>query len=286
MAIQSLNPMYGGYQPGGEPKPNYSPTKGEGSKSSKGMWTYSQKQGWIPTETYTPVEKKTTQTTSSYASRSTPTIPTSNSYTQPQMRTPEQMVNDLLASQEEAIKRETNYLTSYAKNSPFAFDEVLAKQSAQAEYSPYYTELLDDYIKNIGVNRDTLQSESKLLDALRTTSQGTAGENTRAYTRAVARAEEGFAGQGMFFSGIKKRTLGEGEVEREYGIGQTATETLNKQRDVGREQTAAIEGGVLQRQSEAIKQYNLGMQQNYMRQFPTGNMSNLQGYLMPDYLRV
>ena len=123
------------------------------------------------------------------------------------------------------------------------------------------------------------------MDAIRTTPQGTAGENTRSYTRAVARAEEGFAGQGMFFSGIKKRILGEGEVTREYGLERTATDTLNKQRDVGREQTAAIEGGTLQRQSEAIKQYNLGMQQNYMRQFPTGNMSNLSAYLVPEYLR-
>ena len=180
-------------------------------------------------------------------------------------------------------EKEISFLEQYTKEHPFSFDEELAKQSSTAEYEPYYSELLEDYLTDVGVKKDTIQDEQKLLSALRTTPEGTAGEYNRAYSRAVAQAEEGFAGSGMFFSGIKKRKLGEAEVEKEYDVRGMATGVQRKERDVGREQKTAIEGGVLQRQQEAMSQYYTPFVQSYQRQFPTG-ARDLTGYMPPEYL--
>ena len=120
------------------------------------------------------------------------------------------------------------------------------------------------------------------MGSLRTTQEGTAGEATRAYERAIAQAEEGFSGRGLFFSGIKKTALGRGEVEREKGITQQATQVQQQERDIGEQRTEAIEGGILQRGQEAVSQYNIPFQQAYMRRFPTtGN--TLAGYTIPSY---
>lgn len=214
----------------------------------------------------------------------------------------EQIVNDIFKAQEESIKRETEFLEKYVADNPFIFDEELARRSAEAQYEPYYSELLEDYLQDIEMKRSTVQDEAKVLKELH---QLDVGSTTRAYERAVARAEEGFAGKGMFYSGIKKRALGEQEVEygmdrkkmeEQYGLQergyQRQGEQLNIQeerqrRDIfgeGRAYETAVEGGILQRRGEAIKGYNIPLQQSYMRQFPTGS-NQLQGYLVPDYLR-
>lgn len=201
-------------------------------------------------------------------------------------RTSEQYANDLVSSMDNYWKRQTDFMGDYVKNNPFVFDEELAKKSSKAEYEPYYSELLDDYLADVGVKRDTIQDEGKLLMALKTTPSGTAGEATRSYDRAVAQAEEGFAGSGMFFSGIKNRRLGQAEVERGYDVGTMATGVQRKSRDIGREQETAIAGGVEQRRGEQTKQYNLGIQQAFTRQFPSSSAGVLAGYTIPEFLRV
>ncbi len=197
---------------------------------------------------------------------------------------PEQFAHELLKTQEEQIKRETEYLEQYTVDNPFVFDEELAKQSAKAQYEPYYAELLEDYLQDVGVKRETIQDEGKLLKALRTTPEGMAGEATRAYERAVSQAEEGFAGQGMFFSGIKKRVLGQAEVERGYGVQERARGVQQRARDVGREEKEAVEGGILTRRGEAQRQYYYPFVSSYKRQFPTGTQG-VESYLPEGYMR-
>ena len=197
-------------------------------------------------------------------------------------RSPEQFADQYAKSMEEMWGKETSWIERTIEQNPFAFDEELAKKSATQEYEPYYSELLDDYLADVGVKRETLEDEQRLLQALRTTPTGVAGETTRSYERAVAQAEEGFAGRGMFFSGIKKRALGGAEVEREAGIRETATETLRQQRDVERQQQEAVAGGVETRREEQLKGYWIPRMQEYQREFPTG--SRLSGYLPEDYL--
>lgn len=214
----------------------------------------------------------------------------------------EQIVNDILKAQEESIKRETEFLDKYVADNPFVFDEELARRSSEAEYKPYYSELLEDYLQDVEGKRATIEDETKLLKDLHRIDVGT---STRAYTRAVSQAEEGFAGQGMFFSGIKKRAIGQREVEQKsgeerreerFGFGERELGRRGEQLDIGEERQrrdifgegrafeTATEGGILQRRGEAIKGYNIPLQQAYSRQFPTGS-NQLSGYLVPDYLR-
>lgn len=203
-----------------------------------------------------------------------------------QPRSSQQIVEDIIKAQEEQINRESKFLEQYTSDNPFVFDEELARQSATQEYEPYYSEILNDYLDDIGVNRDSLQSEEKLLTSLTSTPRGTAGQAERTYQRAISQAQQGFAEKGVFFSGTAKRALGEAETERGAILDKTATNVLRKERDVGREQDVAIEGGVLQRQQEALKQYYSPLEQSYFRQFPSGSRTSLQGYVPSDYMRL
>ena len=194
----------------------------------------------------------------------------------------QQFADQYAKSLEEMWGKETSWIERNIEQNPFAFDEELAKRSATAEYEPYYSELLDDYLADVGVKRETLEDEQRLLKALRTTPTGTAGEFGRSYERAVAQAEQGFAGRGMFFSGIKKRALGGAEVEREAGIREMATGALREERGVERQQEQAIAGGLETRRGEKLREYWIPRMQEYKREFPTGG--RLEGYLPEQFL--
>lgn len=207
-------------------------------------------------------------------------------------------VDNLMDSIKKDVERQTSFLDKYTKNNPFAFDEALAKQSATAEYSPYYTELLDDYIKGVDLKRQTIEDDKKLQTELNKYQDE---QTSRDFSKALSQVEEGYAGKGLLFSGLKARSEGELGVEKVTGQERTGAvrenqqasfqrqdqainqDLSNYQRDVGREQEAAIEGGIQQRYGEAQTQYNTPLIQSYNRQFGGGNL--LQGYLVPDFLR-
>lgn len=211
----------------------------------------------------------------------------------------ESYTSNLLKSIQEEIDKQTSYLEKYTSENPFVFDEELARQSAEEEYVPYYTELLEDYVSSIDLKRESVEDDKALQTELKAYDDA---KTSREYTKAVAQAEQGFAGSGMFFSGIKKRGLGEMEVER--GASQERSNALydynqrgldrqtqaldleqsQKERDIQREQEAAVEGGILTRQGEQEKAYYNTMQQSYNRKFPTSS-NVLAGYVPSEYLR-
>lgn len=217
------------------------------------------------------------------------------------MQIASQYADSLINTQREQLQRETSFLEGYTRENPFVFDEELARKSATSEYAPYYSELLDDYVKGIDMQRETTRGEAKLL----TTLQGLdKGARTRAYDQAVAKANEGFAGQGLFFSGIKQKAVGDTTVD--YLEGQTGSTARyenskanvgrqlegydiaqqQKTRDIGREQDYSIEGGILQRKKEATAQYYTPLEQSFYRQFPSSSGGALRGYTVPEYFRV
>lgn len=215
-------------------------------------------------------------------------------------KTSQDIVNEILNASKSEIDAEVKWLKDYQADNPFIFDEQLAKQSSTQEYEPYYSELLDDYLSDVGVKRTSVEDDAKLsqyLNKLETT------QTSREYNQAIANAEEGYAGSGMFFSGIKKRatnilgiqkeeemgrlgTVGAHE-QKDYGAALSSldTEAMRKQRDIGREKETAIAGGIENRRGETQKAYWTPLTQSYYRRFPTsGNV--LAGYAPQDYLSL
>lgn len=212
----------------------------------------------------------------------------------------QQYAQSIVDAQKKQIEDETKFLDQYTKDNPFVFDENLARQSAKAEYEPYYTELLQDYLKEVDNKRQTYQSEQSLLKDMYTLDKS---KRSMDYEKAIANAQQGYAGQGMFFSGIRARA--EGQEQKDYLIDTERNATafnnnmgninrdismldLNAQqkgRDIGREQQASIESGILQRKREATTQYNTPLIQSYYRRFPSSGGSVLSGYTVPDYLQ-
>lgn len=228
------------------------------------------------------------KSSSSSSKTSTVKVPTAQEYAQA-----------IVDTQNKQIQREVSFIKDYLAQNPFAFDELLAKQSAKAEYEPYYTELLNDYIEDIDVKRATVEDDKRLSEYL---SERSAEKTSREYEQAIASAEEGFAGSGMFFSGIKDRTGGllgiekTGELadittkqdysqrgyDRQLGVLDTSEE--RQRRDIAREQDTAIAGGIETRRGEAMKQYYTPLTQSYYRQFPTSSGGTMKGYMPEDYL--
>ena len=206
---------------------------------------------------------------------------------------------EFVKTQEASINEETKWVNEYIADNPFVFDEALAKQSSTVEYQPYYTELLQDYLTDVGQKRETTQDEQKLLRQLRQLDVGT---RSRAYDYAVEQAELGAAGRGVFSSGMRARDVGRKEIEYKTGLegatGRYETgeaglerqltgydiEQQRQERDIGRKAETAIAGGILQREEEAYKGYNMPLLTAYQRRFPTST-GGVEQYLPPEYLR-
>ena len=240
-----------------------------------------------------------------------------NTYKEPSqnVQSAQDYANAFIEVQQKQIQEETKWVDQYVKDNPFVFDEALAKKAATAEYEPYYSELLKDYLADINQKRSTVQDETKLLRQLR---QLDVGEKTRAYKYAIENAEKGHAGRGLFSSGMRARDVGKREIEYKTGMeeatgryeaGEVGLEReaeglgrseFQKRRDVfggeealggiaglgdrGGAYQTSVESGILQRKGEAEKGYYAPFVQSYARRFPTGSNA-LAGYLPPEYLR-
>jgi len=218
-------------------------------------------------------------------------------YGEPKKQTVEEMLSEIT---KKTAKEEKKYVSEYLKKNPFAFDENLARQSSTAEYDPYYSEILNDYLSDVETKRSSVQDQKKLAEEMY---KYDVGAKSREYANAVSQTEEGFAGSGLYFSGAKERALGTQEIENQDATGQAKsqfeygqtqlgrqetaldTEAQRKERDVGRDKTAAIESGVLQRQGEAQKAYYSPLVSSYYRRFPSSSGGALSGYLPEEYLR-
>src|SRR3990167_517913 len=80
----------------------------------------------------------------------------------PQSQSPQQIIDDMMKTIDKQVKDEQSFVSKLIDENPFAFDEELAKQSARAEYDPYYGELLNDYLADIDVRRKTVQDQQQL----------------------------------------------------------------------------------------------------------------------------
>lgn len=177
-------------------------------------------------------------------------------------------------------------VTPYDQVNPFFFDEALARQAATAEYTPYYQEMLSDYISNVETTKSRSQEDmTRTIEQLEAGKEYYMGTQRRLLDKALRNVNEGYAGRGLFFSGARPRDIGELQTEYQaenqnyltnYQYNKVGTELANKRttenadlasklytRDIEREQKAAIEGGVLQRRSEVQQEYLAGENKYY-----------------------
>lgn len=174
----------------------------------------------------------------------------------------------------------------YMEKNPFAFDEQAAKEAATAEFSPYYQEALSDYMADVNEQKRRVgEDKVQLLKELEAQKDYFNEKEKTNFDRLIRGIKEGYSSRGLYFSGVRHRTEAEAQSDyesglqdymRQYkyktaGIGQEANrsisdinkEELRKQRDIGREQQAAIEGQTQKMKGEALNQYLYGMEKYY-----------------------
>lgn len=179
----------------------------------------------------------------------------------------------------------------YEQVNPFFFDEALAREASIAEYSPYYEEMLSDYIADIERTKSRSQEDlEQTLDQLSAGKEYYLGRERKLLDKALRNTNEGWAGAGLFFSGAKERELRElkeeyGDITSEYlrkyrynvseaketaeRLGEDiATQRAKQERDISREKEYAVESGVLQRREEALEEYEAGRKKYYGAQYP------------------
>jgi hypothetical protein len=216
------------------------------------------------------------------------------------VQTPEEYAKALLEATAKQREAESQYLTKAYSDNPFVFDEEAARKASTGDYADYYKTLLNDYLSGVELKRQNIQDEQKLLTTLRNYD---INAKTRAADYAIENSQKGYAGQGLFFSGINERATGRLGIETKVNIGRAEAgyssqganlgrqeQTLGLEEKVNRnqiqqEQQANIESGINQRYKEQFGQYQYGIEQGYQRQFPSGQLS-ASNYLPSEYLRA
>jgi hypothetical protein len=174
----------------------------------------------------------------------------------------------------------------YEEVNPFFFDEALAKEASTAEYAPYYQELLTDYISNVERTKSRSQEDlGRTLKQLEAGKEYYLGKNRMALDKALRNTNEGYAGRGLFFSGMRPKEIQEIEKENQmdvenyltgYNYNKSGAELQNVRtgenvdtalsqytRDTEREKDTAIAGGVLTRKGEVREEYEAGKTKYY-----------------------
>lgn len=178
----------------------------------------------------------------------------------------------------------------YENVNPFAFDEALAREASTKEYSPYYDETLADYTSKIEKYKARSVTDLKdTLAFLSATKDFFTGATRRALDKAERSTNEGYAGRGLYFSGVRGRDIEELRKESSESVGEymlgynyktkaaeqesgRAIEDWNldvtqKTRDINREKDYAIESGILTRKGEAKEEW-LNSEKKYYSQYP------------------
>jgi len=174
----------------------------------------------------------------------------------------------------------------YTEVNPFWFDEKNAEDMATAEYSPYYDELLQDYMTDVDTTKKRLGNDTtKILSELDSQKDYFVQKEGTNLERTIRGIKEGYEGSGLYFSGNRNRDVKETQADyqtgmedymRQHKFQDTGYETdLQRQledkslaanrytRDIGREKQTAIAGQVGQYKQEAIDEYLIGADKYY-----------------------
>ena len=125
------------------------------------------------------------------------------------VNTAEEFIRQLIEEQKAEFDRMANLDKEFQANNPFAFDELLAKQSAEERFNPYYEAELKDFTQGIERQKQSQEGSMKLLTDL---NRIQVGQDKRNLDEAISAAEEGYAGAGLYNSGAKERATGQAMV--------------------------------------------------------------------------
>lgn len=174
----------------------------------------------------------------------------------------------------------------YLEANPFYFDEQAARDVSTAEFAPYYDEILSDYLGEIKTTSEKNRGDAiRILTDLDKQKQTFMQQNGQAFDKTIRGIKEGYSGNGLYFSGFNKRDQNEASAantntlegylntysgkkaqttaDEAYQQKVLATNATNKARDVNRDKTAAIYGGINTQKNEAIDEYLYGMKTYY-----------------------
>lgn len=135
--------------------------------------------------------------------------------------TPEQKANQFIQNTIDSYTKPFLDAQARAKafdeKNPFAFDEVLARQSATERLDPYYKAQIQDY--TIGVERSkgrTIEDTKTLINDLNTSTERQKTKNEISLDRAIRSSENGYAAGNTFFSGERLRASGENTADTAF----------------------------------------------------------------------
>jgi len=174
----------------------------------------------------------------------------------------------------------------YLKANPFYFDEQSARDVSTAEFSPYYDELLQDYLGEIKLTSEKNRGDAtRILADLDKQKELFFQNNGQEFEKTIRGIKEGYSNKGTYFSGFNNRDQAEATkantnklegylntygtkkyqatADDAYQQALLGTSAANKTRDINREKTAAIYGGMNTQKDEAIDEYLYGMKTYY-----------------------
>jgi hypothetical protein len=174
----------------------------------------------------------------------------------------------------------------YSEVNPFFFDEEAARELATAEFSPYYDEIIQDYMSDVATTKKRIGDDTAtFLAEMEEQKESFMDREGTKLERLLRGIKEGFSQQGLYFSGKRQLAemeteersekdiadymknygyrIGEKQTEAQQSLEDIATRTRKFKRDTERERDAAITGHVQQLKSEAIDEYLMGMNEYY-----------------------
>jgi hypothetical protein len=174
----------------------------------------------------------------------------------------------------------------YMTANPFYFDEQAARDVSTAEFAPYYDELLQDYLGEVKLTSEKNRGDTtRILADLDKQKELFFQNNGQEFEKTIRGIKEGYSAKGTYFSGFNNRDQTEAgaantnklegylntygtkkaEATSDDAYQQTVMNTAaaNKARDIGREKTASIYGGINTQKDEAIDEYLYGMKTYY-----------------------
>ncbi len=94
----------------------------------------------------------------------------------------------------------------YLETNPFAFDENLAKLSAEERFDPYYNAELNDYITGVTRQRErSISDDETIRKELTASTESYLGTAKRKFEDALDQTKEGYSGVGLYHSGERFR---------------------------------------------------------------------------------